>query len=385
MASFTKLVCFFFLLTTLQTYARDSNFFSQVTRNRDYNANPNLNYNNNNQENQATPFSKQGEEQQPTFVPQTTQGGYGLYGHETGLDAPTTTTTTTATTANPSKLYNMDDNQYDNQNNNKNENFESNQEGEPDFEQLSETSYMNNNNNNNNINNDNINNNVVPRRYVGGNNNNNNNNNKFLESNQEREPEFEELSETSYTDNNNNNNNNNNNDNINNYNNNNNNNNNKNGHGKYYGGVGYNGGVEKQGMSDTRLNNDDEDLNRETGMGWPLGLGSMYMRLRMVERRSSLYAQSTSFSSFSSSNLDTESTVSFFQDKSKSLGRLIGIRPRDRRPETMYVQISADEGSEVTGGAKLLCRVVDAVSHCNSNCIAYIHAFRLTSPLWLDS
>ncbi|KAK9714628.1 hypothetical protein RND81_06G107800 [Saponaria officinalis] len=91
--------------------------------------------------------------------------------------------------------------------------------------------------------------------------------------------------------------------------------------------------------------------NREMVMGWPLGLGSMYMRLRMAERfpivephrRSFLYSPSTSFSSFSSSNLDTESTVSFFQDKSKTLGRLIGIRPRNRRSRT-YVRASTDDG-----------------------------------------
>ncbi|KNA13895.1 hypothetical protein SOVF_112260, partial [Spinacia oleracea] len=54
--------------------------------------------------------------------------------------------------------------------------------------------------------------------------------------------------------------------------------------------------------------------NRERGTGWPLGLGSMYMRLRLVEglpvdvadhTRSSCFP-SSSFSSFSSSNLDTE-------------------------------------------------------------------------------
>ncbi|KAL9234036.1 hypothetical protein vseg_008956 [Gypsophila vaccaria] len=82
------------------------------------------------------------------------------------------------------------------------------------------------------------------------------------------------------------------------------------------------------------------------GMGWPLGLGSMYMRLRMAERfpvttaplrRSFLHSPSTSFSSFSSSNLDTESTVSFFQDKSKTLGRLIGLRPHNRRSETQVL------------------------------------------------
>ncbi|KAK6917607.1 hypothetical protein RJ641_018358, partial [Dillenia turbinata] len=69
-------------------------------------------------------------------------------------------------------------------------------------------------------------------------------------------------------------------------------------------------------------------------IGWPLGLGNMNMRLNVVESLLaaggpdlSLHARSTSFSSFSSSDLDTESTASFFQDNSVSLGRLIGIRP----------------------------------------------------------
>ncbi|KAK9267490.1 hypothetical protein L1049_009917 [Liquidambar formosana] len=70
--------------------------------------------------------------------------------------------------------------------------------------------------------------------------------------------------------------------------------------------------------------------------GWPLGLEIMNMRLGVVESLQaaaaepySLHVPSTSFSTFSSSNLDTESTASFFQDHSVSLGRLIGIRPGD--------------------------------------------------------
>ncbi|KAI3456232.1 hypothetical protein Pfo_012895 [Paulownia fortunei] len=76
--------------------------------------------------------------------------------------------------------------------------------------------------------------------------------------------------------------------------------------------------------------------NYETPNGWPLGLGNMNSRIRVV-RTSQLVAppqpyasrlrRSSSFSSFSSSNLDTESTASFFLDQSVSLGRLIGIRP----------------------------------------------------------
>ncbi|XP_021635078.1 uncharacterized protein LOC110631523 [Hevea brasiliensis] len=73
----------------------------------------------------------------------------------------------------------------------------------------------------------------------------------------------------------------------------------------------------------------------ETSNGWPLGLEIMTMRLRVIENiqaapaepYSNAHLRSPSFSSFTSSNLDTESTASFFQDHSMSLGRLIGIQP----------------------------------------------------------
>ncbi|XP_024930164.1 uncharacterized protein LOC107425182 isoform X1 [Ziziphus jujuba] len=73
--------------------------------------------------------------------------------------------------------------------------------------------------------------------------------------------------------------------------------------------------------------------DQETPNGWPLGLEIMNIRFRVVESLSaaaepySLHVPSASFSSFTSSNLDTESTASFFQDHSVPLGRLIGIRP----------------------------------------------------------
>ncbi|XP_025690152.1 uncharacterized protein [Arachis hypogaea] len=82
-----------------------------------------------------------------------------------------------------------------------------------------------------------------------------------------------------------------------------------------------------------------ESENDEMPNGWPLGLGFLNIKLRVteapaaapVEPFSSTQMPSTSFSSFSSSNLDTEqSTASFFQDKSVSLGRLIGIRGGER-------------------------------------------------------
>ncbi|KAI3680738.1 hypothetical protein L6452_35513 [Arctium lappa] len=82
----------------------------------------------------------------------------------------------------------------------------------------------------------------------------------------------------------------------------------------------------------------------EVPSGWPFGLGSMNTRLGAPEsgvaiiagarEPNTFHGPSSSFSSFSSSNLDTESTVSFFQDNSVSLGRLIGIAPRESR--TLY-------------------------------------------------
>ncbi|KAG4955965.1 hypothetical protein JHK84_041946 [Glycine max] len=83
--------------------------------------------------------------------------------------------------------------------------------------------------------------------------------------------------------------------------------------------------------ADRKTNNDDMPI------GWPFGLGFLNMRLRVGESLPAasvapyqLHVPSTSFSSFSSSNLDTESTASFFQDNSVSLAQLIGIRPGDR-------------------------------------------------------
>ncbi|XP_071714731.1 uncharacterized protein [Rutidosis leptorrhynchoides] len=74
---------------------------------------------------------------------------------------------------------------------------------------------------------------------------------------------------------------------------------------------------------------------REVTYGWPFGLGNMNTRLGVPEavpcaREPHTFHRSlSSFSSFSSSNFDTESTTSFFQDNSVSLGRRSGIRQRD--------------------------------------------------------
>ncbi|KAG4959874.1 hypothetical protein JHK87_036507 [Glycine soja] len=77
--------------------------------------------------------------------------------------------------------------------------------------------------------------------------------------------------------------------------------------------------------------------NDEMPIGWPFGLGFLNMRFRDAEslpaapvEPHSMHIPSTSFSSFSSSNLDTESTASFFQDNSVSLGHLIGLRPGEK-------------------------------------------------------
>ncbi|XP_031113887.1 uncharacterized protein LOC116017438 isoform X1 [Ipomoea triloba] len=72
--------------------------------------------------------------------------------------------------------------------------------------------------------------------------------------------------------------------------------------------------------------------------GWPFGLEKMNIWLRLNDAPNShvdtlsldpspfCVVHSPSLSSFSSSNLDTESTVSFFMDQSVSLRRLIGMR-----------------------------------------------------------
>ncbi|WOG85133.1 hypothetical protein DCAR_0104320 [Daucus carota subsp. sativus] len=76
---------------------------------------------------------------------------------------------------------------------------------------------------------------------------------------------------------------------------------------------------------------------------------------------SSLHVPSSSFSSFSSSNLDTESTISFFADHSVTLGRLIGINPRSRQSlrftNTMQAETEQEPGSIVSAnGEKMMCR-----------------------------
>ncbi|CAN6689756.1 unnamed protein product [Malus baccata var. baccata] len=96
----------------------------------------------------------------------------------------------------------------------------------------------------------------------------------------------------------------------------------------------------------------DHDMHH----GWPLGLEIMNVRLRVVEslpaavvgRRSS-HLPSASFTSFSSSNLDTESSASFFQDHSTSLGRLIGLRTGDRGRLYLPNSICFEEHETIRG------------------------------------
>ncbi|KAJ4977239.1 hypothetical protein NE237_002345 [Protea cynaroides] len=97
----------------------------------------------------------------------------------------------------------------------------------------------------------------------------------------------------------------------------------------------------KHRKSETKTARQEEDLKvplwstvKEMTNGWPLGLQAMSMRLRVLDSLqataadpSSSCMHSVSFTSFTSSDLDTESTKSFFQDRSVSLGRLIGLRP----------------------------------------------------------
>eukprot|EP01018_Ginkgo_biloba_P034051 Gb_13645 [translate_table: standard] len=72
----------------------------------------------------------------------------------------------------------------------------------------------------------------------------------------------------------------------------------------------------------------------EQNDGWPLGLQPLHVRVRLMENHiltepnafNALIAVSPSFSSDSSSDLDTESTGSFFYDKSITLGNLIGLQ-----------------------------------------------------------
>ncbi|GMH15824.1 hypothetical protein Nepgr_017665 [Nepenthes gracilis] len=80
--------------------------------------------------------------------------------------------------------------------------------------------------------------------------------------------------------------------------------------------------------------------SQEMGIGWPLGLRNVNMRLQLAKATAATEPSHTPTSSFSSSNLDTESTTSFFRDNSKTLGRLIGLRPLQKGRDAVYLQNS---------------------------------------------
>ncbi|XP_022926836.1 uncharacterized protein LOC111433832 [Cucurbita moschata] len=92
--------------------------------------------------------------------------------------------------------------------------------------------------------------------------------------------------------------------------------------------------------------------DRDMINGWPLGLEVMNTRVRMADSQRlpptdpfpTSHIPSRSFSSLSSSELDTMSTASFFQDHSVSLGRLIGIRPGDKT----WLYLPTDENACVS-------------------------------------
>ncbi|CAA2984443.1 Hypothetical predicted protein [Olea europaea subsp. europaea] len=130
-------------------------------------------------------------------------------------------------------------------------------------------------------------------------------------------------------------------------------------------------------------------LRQNNPNGWPLGLGNMNMRFALEEASVSAEAvpyaahrsPSSNFSSKSSSNLDTESTASFFTDQSVSLGRLIGIGLGNRGnmhcPNTVIGQQhgslrSQPDASKYSDDSQGLCvpllnNVIGKMSRCRSS------------------
>ncbi|TYI64445.1 hypothetical protein E1A91_D09G089400v1 [Gossypium mustelinum] len=110
-----------------------------------------------------------------------------------------------------------------------------------------------------------------------------------------------------------------------------------------------------------------ENHIEENSNGWPLGLQIMGMRLRLQERLQHqvsappvqpyyLHIPSSSFSSLFSSNLDTESSASFFQDNSVSLGKLIGFRQQERGSK--HFRNAINGGENIRMPIKATCRDV---------------------------
>ncbi|KAL2931828.1 Protein E6 [Bienertia sinuspersici] len=168
-------MCVFFLLSiltfSLQTYARDSHFFSKVTRNYDEDTSPtttttspntNKFFMNNKENEQFESLSKK-QEQEPTFMPQTTGASNGLYGHEIDLHhdknyAPELkglSTTSYSTNVAPTKFNN--NNEFDESRYNGAKN------GKYYYDGLNSEEHYDSNNNHNNFNNSNY----GARRYNG--------------------------------------------------------------------------------------------------------------------------------------------------------------------------------------------------------------------------
>ncbi|CAM8994871.1 unnamed protein product [Rhodiola kirilowii] len=113
----------------------------------------------------------------------------------------------------------------------------------------------------------------------------------------------------------------------------------------------------------------------EMSRGWPLGLEIMHIRLRqtqpvlepMPSTSSFLHLPSASLSSASSSSSEKKSTSSFFDDRSVTLGRLIGIRASNYGLNVM---------ADVRGGK---CKRNRSVAACSAAAVTP------TSPVCKDS
>ncbi|CAI8618264.1 unnamed protein product [Vicia faba] len=157
MAPISKLLSFIFLTTllfSLQIHARESQFFSKVTHVVNNNVNEREVPNPNNEGSLNKPDQQQ-QQQQPVFIPET-ENSYGLYGHESGLYPPSTTSNNVV--PNTYQSYEKTSSSQDENKNAYNNYFTTNQmdsysnnnkyPNEISGTKLTATSYNNNNNNN---------------------------------------------------------------------------------------------------------------------------------------------------------------------------------------------------------------------------------------------
>ncbi|GAU32462.1 hypothetical protein TSUD_64120 [Trifolium subterraneum] len=153
MAPISKFLSFLFLTTlsfSLQIHARDSQFFSKVTHVDNNNVKDRDVPNPNNEGSLNKPEQQQQQQQQPEFIPET-ENSYGLYGHDSGLHPPTTTTNTN--NVDPNTYHQSYEKTSQDQNNNVNNYFNyqkdssySKYPNEISDTKLTGTSYTNNNN-----------------------------------------------------------------------------------------------------------------------------------------------------------------------------------------------------------------------------------------------